>query len=132
VRAERKLLLLWAGGQGERARVDFQNHEPDVHRNEGQRGACPGVVTARGSRQPTSRSAQARLRLLLDSGTDYLLVVESNGASVLHYAALGGNVETMEVLAAHGVRGLDASLKDIAGLTARQCLENRLDVSEEP
>ncbi|KAK4443259.1 ankyrin repeat-containing domain protein [Podospora aff. communis PSN243] len=77
----------------------------------------------------TSRNAHRCIRFLLESGANHLHVVDSEGTTLLHNAALGGNVRTMEILAEHGLPGLDVGKKNKDGLTAWQCLENRSDIT---
>ncbi len=80
----------------------------------------------------TARNSHACTRLFLERGANYLHVPRYDGSTLLHYAAAGGDLETMDILAAHGLRGLDVSLKNNAGMTALQCFHSRSDVSPEP
>ncbi|KAK0623417.1 ankyrin repeat-containing domain protein [Immersiella caudata] len=69
------------------------------------------------------------LRLLLERGVDYSTIDHTDGSTVLHFAAVS-DAETMSILGTHGLRGLDLSLKNKAGQTARQCFEARSDIDK--
>jgi ankyrin repeat protein len=70
------------------------------------------------------------LRLLLERGADYSTIDHTDGSTVLHFAAVS-DAETMRILAAHNMRGLNLSVKNKAGQTARQCFEARSDIEKD-
>ncbi|KAK3386478.1 hypothetical protein B0H63DRAFT_540372 [Podospora didyma] len=71
------------------------------------------------------------LELLYEVGADHLHVSASYG-TILHFAALSGDVKTMGILADHSLDGLDPTITDKDGLTAAQVFdEKRLVVSDE-
>lgn len=57
--------------------------------------------------------------------------IDDNGSSNLHYLALGGSAEMMNLLADSGFCGLDADLKDNQGRTALDVLNARFGLSED-
>ncbi|KAK3371177.1 hypothetical protein B0T24DRAFT_306629 [Lasiosphaeria ovina] len=70
------------------------------------------------------------LELLLAAHADHLHVSTTSG-TILHYAAIGGNAKTMDILAGHGLGGLDPNLRNSRGRTAVDEFERRPDISDE-
>jgi ankyrin repeat protein len=58
--------------------------------------------------------------LFLRESADYRCISSKDGSSILRYAAIGGDIKTMMILAEHGLRGVDISAKNKRGLTAQQ------------
>lgn len=68
--------------------------------------------------------------VLLRRGVDYKNV-DDNGLGILHYAAMNANLEVLDVLAAHGLAGLDVEAEDKQGSTAMQIFCGRANMSDE-
>lgn len=70
------------------------------------------------------QNQHACLRFLLERGADYLLP-ELPGENILHLVAQLGDVETMRIFSAVGMRGLDIVERNKAGLTPRDIFSRR-------
>ncbi|OJD32940.1 ankyrin repeat containing protein [Diplodia corticola] len=71
------------------------------------------------------------VKFLLDCGANYT-IRENDGDSILHLAAYQPDVATLNVLAAHGLRGIDISLKNRRGETALDIFESwKADLTRE-
>jgi ankyrin repeat protein len=68
------------------------------------------------------------LELFLWKGADYR-TVNKRGRTVLHFAGVHADVTTMEILASHGLAGLDGEAQDVHGKTPMECLLERHYVS---
>lgn len=67
--------------------------------------------------------------VLLRRGVDYRNIDDS-GMGILHYAAMGANVEMMELLAGFGLTGLDVTRQDDNGRSPLQHCISRPDSSD--
>lgn len=70
----------------------------------------------------------ASVRVLLRHGAN-VTTKTKKGLTILHLAAMKGNVATIEALAEARLKGLDARSQDSAGLTAQDYLEERIDIN---
>ena len=66
------------------------------------------------------------IKLLLDSGAEYY-TVDMNGTSLLHWAALFGNLPILSTMKQAGLHGLNINLVDDDSWTAMQCAKWRRD-----
>ena len=73
----------------------------------------------------------AVLRKLLHCGASYTKVTAS-GRTILHIAAELADQVALEVLRAHGLRGIDTEVRDMDGKTARDILHARCDDDVDP
>jgi ankyrin repeat protein len=70
------------------------------------------------------------LRLLLKNDVNYRFL-SPGGWSVLHCAAAAGDVETMEILAKHSLRGVDVHGKALGGFTAEDMFLARRSIESD-
>lgn len=73
----------------------------------------------------------AVLQLLLNKGAKYQ-EPNNSGRTILHYAAGLVSVETIQILKAHGLLGIDVDAKDDQGKTVDDLLEERVDDDSDP
>lgn len=64
------------------------------------------------------------LEQLLDNNADYTRC-NIEGQTMIHFAARAGDDQTMQILARHGLRGLDVEARDNKLMTAQDCFEQR-------
>jgi ankyrin repeat protein len=69
------------------------------------------------------------LKFFLSEQADYLHI-DRYGMSILHDAAMKADAETMRILTAGKLRGLDPNLRDCQKKTARQYLEGRSGIDD--
>lgn len=69
--------------------------------------------------------------LLLTEGAEYKRA-NLCGRTILHYAAGVVSAETIEILKAHGLQGIDADVRDLDGKTAEDLLEEHGDDDADP
>jgi ankyrin repeat protein len=69
------------------------------------------------------------LRMLLQEGTKYD-EVNRRGSTILHAVALEGDTETVEILKASGLTGLDPRMKNDRGETAMDVCEKRINAPD--
>ena len=81
--------------------------------------------------QAAGTNTHKTLQFLLDVGANYRCEITGVHGSILHAAALGGDAETMRILAHHGLDGVDVECRDKEGLTAAQVFGQRNTVSED-
>lgn len=70
-----------------------------------------------------TENSHIAVAFLLDRGADYT-VIDDVGNGILHWAALNTHIPSLNVLATHGLPGIDLSLRDIDGETALECFES--------
>lgn len=73
----------------------------------------------------------AVLQLLLNKGAKYQ-EPNNSGRTILHYAAGLVSAETIQILKAHGLPGIDVDAKDDEGRSVHDLLEERVDDDSEP
>ncbi|KAL8777248.1 MAG: hypothetical protein Q9194_002664 [Teloschistes cf. exilis] len=73
----------------------------------------------------------AVLQLLLNKGAKYQ-EPNNSGRTILHYAAGLVSAETIQILKAHGLLGIDLDAKDDQGKTVDNLLEERVDDDSDP
>ncbi|KAL8953182.1 MAG: hypothetical protein Q9222_000955 [Ikaeria aurantiellina] len=73
----------------------------------------------------------AILLLLLNAGADFQQT-NGFGRTILHYAAGHVSVQTVEILTAHGLAGIDIDARDLDGKTAENLLGDRVDDNNDP
>jgi len=71
------------------------------------------------------------IRAVLAAGADYRHVTAAEGWTLLHLAAVVGKAETLGILAAHGLAGVDAWARDRTGATAAELFARRGGVDGE-
>ncbi|KAL8708079.1 MAG: hypothetical protein Q9220_007011 [cf. Caloplaca sp. 1 TL-2023] len=77
------------------------------------------------------RDEPAIILLLLNNGAK-LQKANSSGRTILHHATGLVSAETIEILRAHGLRGIDVDARDIEGKTAEDLLQERADDDDDP
>lgn len=71
----------------------------------------------------------ASVRILLRHGADVTKKTRSQ-ITLLHLAAINGNVSTIEALTEARLKGLDPNARDVTGSTPEECLRQRVDYNE--